>query len=173
MDVVNAVNTVATVANVVTNPQYEAAKIVGKKVLFPLLLNNLTSMATTITVIKDSPDKNSDALEKHLKKLDLKSFATTSLAFINSIPDEDYNNPCIHAHLLEINESLKGINDLLPKLAEDNTWMPNWQYRWIGNWYYAQQAKVDDIIDLGELLKDRYTRFLNDYRAIQAQQNKN
>ena len=166
MEVVNQINNVASVANIISNPQYEVAKLIGKKIVFPLLINNLTNMATTLTVIKESPDKNSEILAKYLKKLDLQSKANTITAFIKNIPENYYNNPCIHAHLLEINESLQNINEILPKISTENEHLNSWSYYIFGSLYYKKKINIDDIIDLGELLEKRYERFLRDYMAI-------
>lgn len=150
----NIVNTVHTVANIASNPYYEIAKLVGKEMLLPMFINNISSITTMISTIKKSDIPQCDFEEN-----DIEHKCSGILIYVKNMPEHLYSEEDIHFHLCGLSDILDHIKLELTKINDDIKYKKTWLYSTIG-WTYYTSLNMQNINKQIKILNNRYDDLL-------------
>jgi hypothetical protein len=141
--------------------QYKILTTIGKNVVLPLFLNNITDISAKIFTLKNKSGENSILLKNEIEDTDLEYKLITIATFLKEISAEDYNSNTVHIHLCGIYEVLENIKIELNVLNDEYEYMmTSWYYYLIGWTYFKSKVNFQNMKRQVKLLNDRYDMLL-------------
>ena len=141
--------------------QYKILTTVGKNVVLPLFLNNITDISAKIFTLKNKSGETSILLKNEIEDTDLEYKLVTIATFLKEISTEDYNSNTVHIHLCGIYEVLENIKNELNILNDEYEYMmSSWYYYLIGWTYFKSRVNFQNMKRQVKLLNDRYDMLL-------------
>jgi hypothetical protein len=141
--------------------QYKILTTVGKNVVLPLFLNNITDISSKIFTLKNKSSETSILLKNEIEDTDLEHKLVTIATFLKEISSDDYNSNTVHIHLCGIYEVLENIKTELIVLNDEYEYMmTSWYYYIIGWTYFKSKVNFQNVKRQVKLLNDRYDMLL-------------
>jgi hypothetical protein len=141
--------------------QYKILTTVGKNVVLPLFLNNITDISAKIFTLKNKSGENSMLLKNEIEDTDLEYKIIIIGILLKEISEDDYKYNTVHAHLCGIYEVLENIKTELTILNDEYEYMmTSWYYYLIGWTYFKSRVNFQNLKKQVKLLNDRYDMLL-------------
>lgn len=141
--------------------QYSILSTMGKEVVLPLFMNNITNISEKIYALKNKSGENNILLKKEIDDTDLEFKMVTIATFLREITAEDYKSNTVHIHLCGIYDVLEHINKELTILNEEYDHMStSWWYYMIEWMYFKSRVNFQNVKKQVKLLIDRYDMLL-------------
>jgi hypothetical protein len=141
--------------------QYKILTSVGKNVVLPLFINNISDISEKIFTLKSKSGENSILLKNEIEDTDLEYKLVTIATFLKETSEEEYNSNTVHIHLCGIYEVLENIKNELNVLNEEYEYMmSSWYYYLIGWTYFKSRVNFQNIKRQVKLLDSRYDMLL-------------
>jgi hypothetical protein len=145
----------------ITTIQYKIIQMIGKKVVLPMFMNNISDISITLLSLKNNPSETCIKLKQDLDDTDLEHKIMAIGTFLKEITEDEYNSNAIHIHLCGIYDVLDNIKIELKKINEEYEYMKiSWYYYTIGWLYYKSQINIHNVKRQVKLLDDRYDMLL-------------
>lgn len=145
----------------ITTLQYKILKTVGKNVVLPLFLNNITDISAKIFTLKNKSGESSILLKNEIEDTDLEYKLITIATFLKEITVDDYDTNTVHIHLCGIYEILENIQLELTILNDEYEYMmSSWYYYIVGWTYFKSKVNFQNMKKQTKLLNDRYDMLL-------------
>jgi hypothetical protein len=141
--------------------QYSILSTVGKEVVLPLFINNITNISAKILTLKNKSGENNILLKKEIDDTDLEFKMVTIATFLKEISVDDYKSNTVHIHLCGIYDVFEQINKELTILNEESDHMStSWWYYTIEWSYFKSKVNFANVKKQVKLLNDRYDMLL-------------
>jgi hypothetical protein len=141
--------------------QYKMIEMVGKKIVLPLFMDNITNISAIIMSLKSSSGEKSVELKDELFLMDLEHKVIAIGAQLKEISDEDYTKNSIHINLCGVYDVLENIKAELDKINTEYEYIKmSWYHYTIGWMWFSSSINVKRLQNWVKLLNDRYNMLI-------------